>query len=312
MGGYLGLDTSNYTTSLAWCCEGKVIQKKSPLPVKAGELGLRQSDAVFHHVQGLPALMEALFTQSVELSAVGVSTRPRDVEGSYMPCFTVGHSAARQLCAALALPLYEFSHQCGHIMAALYSAGQLSLRRERFLAFHVSGGTTEALLVEPDAEKVIRARCIAGTLDLNAGQAIDRVGVMLGLPFPAGPMLEKLAIASEERFSVKPAMKGADCCLSGIENQCKTMWERGAAKESVARFCLDAILGTLIQMTQGILEEYGTLPLVFSGGVMANSILRAALTGRFGAHFAAPEFSADNAAGIAVLTSLRAQEGGEV
>lgn len=146
----LGLDTSNYTTSCALWEDGSILQKKKLLPVREGQLGLRQSDAVFHHTQQLPELMESLFRESPgPVNAIGVSARPRTQEGSYMPCFTVGYGAARSLAAVLGIPCHVFSHQDGHIAAALYSAGQLSLLKREFLAFHVSGGTTEAVLVSP-------------------------------------------------------------------------------------------------------------------------------------------------------------------
>ena len=306
MSAVLGIDTSNYTTSAALYRNGKITQKKQLLPVKDGTLGLRQSDAVFHHVQQLPLLLEAIFSgESEPLTAIGVSVSPRDAAGSYMPCFTVGHGGARQLSALLRIPYYPFSHQCGHIMAALFSAGQTALRFDKFLAFHVSGGTTEALLVTPDASRIIKTECVAGTLDLNAGQAVDRVGGLLGLTFPAGPALEELAKSCCEPLKARATTKGADCCLSGLENQCRELLSRGTPRETVARFCLDSIQETLIQMTERLLERYGALPLVFSGGVMSNRQIRDNLTARFQAHFAEPAFSADNAAGIAVLAALR-------
>ena len=306
MSAVLGIDTSNYTTSAALYRNGKITQKKQLLPVKDGTLGLRQSDAVFHHVQQLPLLLEELFFGERELlTAIGVSVSPRDAAGSYMPCFTVGHGSARQLSALLRIPYYSFSHQCGHIMAALFSAGQTALRFDKFLAFHVSGGTTEALLVTPDASRIIKTECVAGTLDLNAGQAVDRVGGLLGLTFPAGPALEGLAKSCREPMKARATVKGADCCLSGLENQCRELLSRGTPRETVARFCLDSIQETLVRMTERLLERYGTLPLVFSGGVMSNRQIRENLTARFQAHFAEPAFSADNAAGVAVLAALR-------
>ena len=150
------------------------------------------ADAVFHHVQQLPQIIDELFEGfSGTLSAIGVSSKPRDAEGSYMPCFTVGYGTAKALSSALNVPLYTFSHQNGHIAAAVYSAGCTELLGQRFLAFHVSGGTTEAVIVEPDKENVFKNELAAKTLDLNAGQLIDRVGVMLGLSFPCGCGIER-------------------------------------------------------------------------------------------------------------------------
>ncbi len=303
----LGIDTSNYTTSAALFQDGEVCQRKKLLPVKAGELGLRQSDAVFHHVQQLPQVLEALLGQSQSIRAVGVSDRPRDAEGSYMPCFTVGLGTAKAISLSLGVPLYTFSHQAGHIAAALYSAGKLDLLSNPFLAFHVSGGTTEAVLVTPDEERIFQVRLVARSLDLKGGQAVDRVGALLGLDFPAGKALEQLALQSTARFSIRPSMKGADCSLSGIENQCAAMLRAGKPKEDIASYCLQSLCAALDAMTTVLRKEHGKLPLVFAGGVMSNSLIRKVLTEKYGAYFAAPEFAADNAAGIAVLTSFTEQ-----
>ncbi len=301
----LGIDTSNYTTSAALWKSGVMHQSKKLLPVKPGEKGLRQSDAVFHHVQQLPQILDALPFEGASISAVGVSDRPRSMEGSYMPCFLVGISAAKTAALSLGVPLHTFSHQQGHIAAALFSADKLGLLKERFLAFHVSGGTTEAVLCEPDGENIFSTSIVAQSLDLKAGQAVDRVGVMLGLPFPAGPELEKLALQSNRSFSIRPSMKGTDCSLSGVENQCHAMMMKDAPKDEIAAYCLQSIFVALDGMTSSLLEKYGSLPLLFAGGVMSNSILREELTQKYGAFFAEPVFSADNAAGVAVLAALK-------
>lgn len=301
----LGIDTSNYTTSAAlWKC-GVMHQSKKLLPVKPGEKGLRQSDAVFHHVQQLPQILDALPFEGASITAVGVSSRPRSMAGSYMPCFLVGISAAKTAALSLGVPLHTFSHQQGHIAAALFSANKLDLLKEHFLAFHVSGGTTEAVLCGPDVENIFSTLIVAQSLDLKAGQAVDRVGVMLGLPFPAGPELEKLALQSNRSFSIRPSMKGEDCSLSGVENQCHAMMMKGIPKEEIAAYCLQSIFAALDGMASSLLKKYGSLPLLFAGGVMSNSILRDELTQKYGAFFAEPVFSADNAAGVAVLASLK-------
>ena len=304
----LGVDTSNYTTSTALWVDGTIVQQKRLLPVRAGELGLRQSDAVFHHVQQLPELLEALLPKPpCSLRAIGCSTRPRAVEGSYMPCFTVGHGTARALAAACGVPLYTFSHQQGHIAAALWSSDRLDLLGKQFIAFHVSGGTTEAVLVEPRPDDPLHAEICAQSLDLKGGQAVDRVGKLLGLPFPAGPALEALAEKSSRTFLVRPSMKGADCSLSGIENRCQRLVQQGTPPEDVARFCLDSLFAALDAMAKALLRQYPGLPLVFAGGVMSNRYLREKLQARYQASFAEPAFSSDNAAGVAVLAAL--QEG---
>ncbi len=300
----LGIDTSNYTTSAARYDGISVTDnRRKLLPVPKGMKGLRQSDAVFHHTRQLPDIVSPLLPDA-ELSAIGVSVSPTGAEGSYMPCFLTGKGMARVLGAAVNVPVYEFSHQQGHIAAALYSAGKLELLERNFLAFHVSGGTTEALLVSPGGAAGPIALPAARSLDLKAGQAVDRVGVALGLPFPCGPELERLALGWTERVRTRPVLRGADCSLSGIENQCLDMIRKGHTKEETARYCLEAIAAALEGMCSALLSEHGGLPVVFSGGVCSNSILREKLSGRFGAHFAAPEFSADNAAGIAILAYL--------
>lgn len=198
-------------------------QKKMLLPVKSGERGLRQSDAVFHHTQQLWQVVSAVIDECGKPDFIGASYAPRDAEGSYMPCFTVGLNTAKCLSSALGVPLYKFSHQAGHVAAAVYSSGHIELFDREFIAFHVSGGTTEALLVRPDEEKLLNIDIIGRTLDLNAGQAVDRVGVAMGLKFPAGAELEKLALKSQKVFKPKPCVKDTDCCLSGIENKCLDM-----------------------------------------------------------------------------------------
>lgn len=301
---YLGIDTSNYTTSTAIynSKNDEIIQCKKLLPVKNGELGLRQSDAVFHHTQQLNILFSELLQKfSGNITAIGVSSRPRPCEGSYMPCFTVGLNSAKMLSDALKVPLYTFSHQEGHISAALYSANKKELFNKRFLAFHVSGGTTEALMVSPNNDLGFNIDIVAKTLDLNAGQAIDRVGLMLGCSFPCGKELEKLALNCNEDIKVKPALKDCNCCLSGVENLCEKALKQGKSKEYVAKFCLTYIEKTIFLMTEKLKEKYGDLPVVYAGGVMSNSIIQKNISALIDCSFAKPEYSCDNSAGTAYL-----------
>ncbi len=307
---FIGFDTSNYTTSVAVSNgEGKIVaNRKMPLPVKAGERGIRQSDAVFEHVRNLPVLMKELGDVLGEYTpvAVGVSVRPRDVEDSYMPCFLSGKSAAYAFAAALSIPVIELSHQSGHIMAALYSSGQLGLlEKKRFLAFHVSGGTTEAVIASP-TKNGFDVELVGNTADINAGQAIDRVGVAMGLSFPCGAALEALA----KEFSDKPyahpvTVKDGVCSLSGVENIAARLYEKAEDKAAVAAFVFDFIGRTLEKMCKDITASRGDMPTVFAGGVMSNKIMRERLSAACDAHFCAPEFSADNAAGIALLCRRR-------
>ena len=304
---FLGIDTSNYTTSAALFDDdtGTVTQKKMLLPVKPGEKGLRQSDAVFHHTVQLPQVLTELFSENPGApDCVGVSIFPRREKGSYMTCFLVGKAGAEAIRVSENKPLRTFSHQEGHIVAALFSAKRLDLLKETFLAFHVSGGTTEALLVTPNDTDLFSVRIVGQSLDLKAGQLIDRTGVMLSLSFPCGKDLEVLSEQSDKTYTVKPTMKGADCCLSGIENQCQAMFRKGESPADIAKFCMCSVLTALSEMVSVLRKEYGDLPVLFSGGVSSNKLLKKELSEKYGAIFAVPSFSADNAAGIAVLTSL--------
>ncbi len=304
----LGIDTSNYTTSVAVYNGREVIQNKLLLPVKEGEKGLRQSDAVFHHTARLYPVFEELLSKCEGgISAVGVSEKPRDADGSYMPCFLVGVNTAHCIAASIRKPVYGFSHQAGHIAAALYSVGRLDLVSQKFIAFHVSGGTTEMLLVSPDKERGFAVEIIGETKDLNCGQAIDRTGVMMGLSFPCGKELEKLALNSDEIYNPKICVKEGNCSLSGVENQCRKMLDKGEPKENIARYCLDFAGKTVEKMTEYAVSQYGELPLVYAGGVMSNSIIRKRIMSKFNANFAPPEFSCDNAAGVAVLAYLKGE-----
>lgn len=302
---YIGFDTSNYTTSLAVFDGVNMLQEKKLLAVKEGERGLRQSEAVFQHTVNVPQLIDKLDIPSLDIDAVAVSTRPRNVEGSYMPCFLVGKSNAKVLSAFTNTKLYETSHQVGHILAALYSVGRLDLVNDRFIAFHVSGGTTEALLVEPNKNEIIKASVIAQSSDLKAGQAIDRAGVMMGLSFPCGKAIDELSLKSHREYKIKPSMSGLNCSLSGVENKARCMFDNGESIEDISKFVLSSISSALFEMTDRIIKEYGELPLVYAGGVMSNTLIKGNIKDKFNAYFAQPQFSCDNACGVAIFAYLK-------
>lgn len=300
----LGIDTSNYATSLAvYDTEGQTspVMLKRFLPVRAGALGLRQSDAVFHHTAALPELFEELKkkTNLKELSAVGVSVKPRPVEGSYMPCFLVGRAAACAIGAAAGIPVIETSHQQGHIAAALYAAGG-DLYDRQALFFHISGGTTELLLV--DHLKVLST--VGQSTDLYAGQAVDRLGVRLGFSFPAGAELSALAARCAETPNPKVSVKGANCSLSGLQNQCEHLLDEGRAPEYVAKYCLLAVGKTVLRMLAAAREQYPGIPCVCAGGVMSSEIIRNQVTSQMpDVRFVPGAFSSDNAIGTAIIAS---------
>ena len=306
----LGIDTSNYTTSVAlYDEENKIAYNfKKLLPVKSGEKGLRQSDAVFHHTMQIRELLKEAFKITTDISSVGVSISPCDNDGSYMPCFMVGQTIAEAISGALNAKLFTFSHQRGHVAAALYSCNKLDLIHKKFIAFHFSGGTSDAIIVEPDKEKIIKCNVIASSSDLKAGQSIDRAGVMLGLPFPCGKYIDELACKSNAEFKIKPSFSGLNPSFSGVENKCIKMHNEGAVKEDIAKYAVSYTLSVVDNMTEMILKEYGRLPLVYAGGVMSNSIIRKCMIEKYECSFAKPEFSSDNAVGIAVLAALKEKQ----
>ncbi|MBM6680419.1 DNA-binding protein [Pseudoflavonifractor capillosus] len=309
----LGLDTSNYTTSAAvFDGEGGRNQGRL-LEVRPGELGLRQSDALFQHVKHLPEVVEALLGEGGlgTVQAVGASTRPRAVEGSYMPCFLAGASQGQVLSQVLGVPFYAFSHQQGHLAAAAWSAGRLDLLDRPFLAWHLSGGTTELLRVEPEEDGVaVRAEILGGTSDISAGQLIDRTGVLLGLPFPAGKGVEKLSRQAQKREYYKVKVNGLTFSLSGMENKVRQMVQRGEEPAEIAWFAQETVCRVVQACTKAAMEAYPGLPVLCSGGVASNGRLKELLRQNCGALFAQPQFSTDNAMGTAVLT-WRALERGK-
>ena len=305
-----GIDTSNYTTSAAAVTTaGEVFCAKRLLPVPPGDRGMRQSDALFCHTKNLPDVIWDVLRQVKEayggfqVLSVGVSDRPRRAEGSYMPCFLAGVSAALSAARLLSVPFFSFSHQEGHIEAAKRSAPGGFPHRD-FTAFHLSGGTTEFLRVS-EKDGRYETFLLARALDLTCGQLIDRCGVKIGLPFPAGASLEKLAEESEKEFRVKIPKKEEGINLSGFENRFDRLLAAGERKEDLAKFVF-----TVTEEAIRSLLSFGDegAPVLFSGGVSASRLLRRAICGeRF--YFAAPEYATDNAVGIAYLAGKGRKNG---
>lgn len=308
-GCFVGVDTSNYTTSIGIVdTDGNIIANiKKLLPVSSGECGLRQSDAVFAHIKNFPEVLENAHEGLLgrEVLAIGYSSRPRNVEGSYMPCFLCGSNIALALGAGKDIPKYTFSHQCGHVSAALTSANKWDIANSSFIAFHVSGGTTEVLLCKADVNG-FTAELVGGTRDLNAGQAIDRAGVMMGMQFPCGSELERTANEYTGKIC-KQKISVADgyCNLSGLENLSAKVFKESNDKAKTSAFVLEFVARTLFEMAKGTREKCGDLPIVFAGGVMSNMRIRKLLTTLGNVYFAEPALSTDNAVGIAMLTKRK-------
>lgn len=309
---FLAFDTSNYTTSVAAVdSDLKVLLNgKKPLPVAEGQRGLRQSDAVFHHTGAFEFVSEKITElrrdhPELVIRAVGASSAPRDCEGSYMPCFTVGMSLASVTAAVLSVPHFTFSHQAGHVAAALLSSDSMDLFEKEFFAFHVSGGTTDILKVTGSGDGFSRIERIGGTLDLNAGQVIDRIGVLMGLKFPAGVEMEKLADTFEGRVpKYRSTVRGLDCNLSGIENKAAELFHRTKDTALTSAFVIGAVTDALELLTENLHELCPDGDTVFAGGVMSCGAVKKRLS-KYSSRFARPELSSDNGIGCALLTKLR-------
>ena len=312
----LGFDTSCYTTSAAAVNErGEVVAfSRMLLPVEQGQRGLRQSEAVFAHVRQMPMVMEQMreSLKGHEIVAVCASARPRDEEDSYMPVFTVGLGHAKVVSDTLNVPLYETSHQQGHI-----AAGQIGndMPEGTFVALHLSGGTTELLKCADG-----KLELIGGCADLHAGQMVDRVGVALGLGFPAGPALEKLAMAYDGAIeSLLPvSMEKGDltCHLSGVETRAQQWIKAGQmSPEKIAAEVFDVLSRTVARLLTAACTVSGTRRALVVGGVASSTLLRELLRKRLGkqrkpieVYFGEPKYSADNAAGVAAIGMKRCLE----
>lgn len=309
----LGIDTSAYTCSVAIVSvDGEVLTAhRRLLPVPAGERGLQQGTAVFHHVQILPELLASAFADvpATRLKGVAAATSPRPVEGSYMPVFTVAAGQGRVLAAALQVPFLATTHQEGHLAAGLWSAGWQP--GGPFLAVHLSGGTSEILKVSRKRGGFNISK-LGGTLDLHAGQLVDRVGVLMGLKFPAGPQLELLAREAGEEKGEKvrltSAVRGYNFSFSGPASQAERLLAAGASPAAVARAVEQCIANTLERVLRAAVGETGIKEILIVGGVAANTYLRSRLRRRLehravGArlYFADSQHSTDNAIGVALL-----------
>ena len=293
----IGFDTSNYTTSCAWFNGESGENSGMLLDVRPGELGLRQSEALFSHVRRLPGIVEALKIEG-GIAAVGASTQPRETADSYMPCFLAGASQAQVLASLLKVPFFAFSHQQGHIAAAAWSSGHPELMDTPHLAWHLSGGTTELLYVKPQGCAVVCEK-VGGTTDLAAGQVIDRAGVLLGLQFPAGRALDALAAEAVRKTYYTPKVSGLTFSVSGIEHKMKQMQDAGEPAAEIAYFTIASVVSAVHRVTANARRQFGALPVLYSGGVASNSLLRAMTPDGY---FAQPRYSTDNAMGCAILT----------
>ena len=298
---YLGIDTSNYTTSVAVVnSRGEIVfDERIVLDVEQGKRGLRQSDALFLHIKNLPILFERISCEE-NLAAVGVSVSPRRTEGSYMPVFLAGVNCAKAISATHNIPLFSFSHQEGHLRA-----GEIGLAQdlpEEFYAVHLSGGTTEILIVRREGAR-FSSDIIGATQDVSAGQLVDRTGVKLGLGFPCGKELERMANEGENSIQFKLSTKETNLSFSGVEAQVMRAIQQGIDAQVVAKSVLIAISDSLARTFHAAFKRYGEKPLLLAGGVASNTLIRERLCAEFGDSvvFSKAQYATDNAVGIAYL-----------
>ena len=279
---YLGIDTSCYTTSLFFMDrEGQVAaEARRILKVKPGGCGLQQSEMLYQHTRNLPELMEeAARGHSFTVRGIGVSARPRPREDSYMPAFLAGLGFARSLAALYGIPLWQISHQENHLEAALWSANGPDA--DRFLFLHASGGTTDLLLAEKE-NAAYRLTEIGGSLDLHAGQFVDRVGVALGLGFPAGPALEQLAEQHTEIPEIPVSVHKTKVSLSGpctwvlraIGKAKPETEESPIAAANLAAGVQWGLVETFVRMIRNGAAEHNVKHVILAGGVCANRWIR--------------------------------------
>ena len=298
----LGIDTSNYTSSVALLDGDRILEdRRCLLKVKQGERGLRQSDALFQHWTNLPLLLEpVLKSYSDSIGRICVSTKPRPAEGSYMPVFNAGASAAKILSDALAVPLVECSHQEGHILAA-------SLDNDidfdsPVLCAHLSGGTLEIVRYDRGSISIV-----SGTLDISYGQLIDRTGVAMGFGFPAGKEIDRLAVefindssisaASRKNPLCKASLKNGSVNLSGIETQVMKKLDSFSQRE-IAFFLMERISQSFIEVMEKARKTSGINQVLITGGVASSSFLRTACK-EPGYRFGRQALCSDNAVGVA-------------
>jgi N6-L-threonylcarbamoyladenine synthase len=304
---YLGVDTSNYTTSIGVVDSNNniVCDKRIVLQVEYGKKGLRQQEALFQHIKNLPVLFRDMDIDKSKIVAVGVSTRPRAVEGSYMPCFLAGDSFAKTVSEALRIPLKSFSHQEGHIGSCLIH----QTRREKFLTLHLSGGTTEVINCIDELSN-LRLDTIGGSLDISFGQLVDRLGVKIGLGFPAGVELERIALSGERlNIAIPYKIKGGYFNLSGLENYFTRLIDKKTYKIEDIFFSLFSLFADVIRdLISDSLQKTDVKTVFIVGGVASNSIIRNCIleqSSNIEILFAEKELSSDNAVGIAYLTKIK-------
>ncbi len=294
----LGIDTSNYTTSVCVVDKnGIVFDLREMLTVRKGKKGLRQSEAFYQHIIKLPSMINKIKDQ--ELEGVCVSSYPRRVEGSYMPCFKAGESIASSIADMLHVPLHKTTHQEGHIEAGRYNNDSMA---DTFICVHMSGGTTEILLCSNDS-RGYASQIIGKTIDISAGQLIDRIGCMLGMDFPCGQEMDRL-YDRNKALDLPVSVNGTNISFSGVENQCKLYYERGLDKLSIIGGVFNCVADSIMKAVKQVAYQYNIKDILFVGGVSSSQNIRNMFLSEkdlLEFYFAQDQLSSDNAVGVALI-----------
>jgi N6-L-threonylcarbamoyladenine synthase len=301
----LGIDTSAYVTSIALASGINVyFDERIPLNVEFGKRGLRQSEAVFQHVKNMNSLSRKL--KCFNIKGVGVSTKPRDLEDSYMPVFNVGESFANTIANILKVPLIELSHQEGHVYSGIWSK---KVKISDILVIHISGGTSDVLQVKNSPFELDIKQLGSGG-DLYAGQFVDRVGVALGLSFPAGNELESIAKRiNKTEMRIPSSVNNYEMSFSGPESAAQRFIKKDAQPEDLARSVFICIARSLEKVIRHAYSEKEYQGVMLVGGVARNSIIMNELKTRvpYNIIFCDRRYSGDNAVGIALLAQNKIQ-----
>ncbi len=314
---FMGIDTSAYTTSIAIIDEfhNIIFDERSLLEVRQGDRGLRQQEAVFQHLNNIPRMIDTL-SNKIELSkikTVSASVKPRNLKESYMPVFKVAQGQAFVISRILNADYKEFSHQDGHIAAGVL--GSSFNHKGPFLAFHISGGTTELLLVE-DNIKSYDIKLIGGTKDISAGQLIDRIGVKLGFGFPCGKEMDMLS-QNGNIINKKLPINTDDTWInfSGAESFFyRLIEEKLYNNEDISNSVFHCIANALANVVIESIKVYDINDILIIGGVAANSLIRQILNQRIyesglgSIYFPIAEYCTDNALGTAFLGAIKRGE----
>jgi N6-L-threonylcarbamoyladenine synthase len=259
------------------------------------------------------ALEEAQITLD-DISAVAVTQGP-GLPGSLM----VGVSFAKALALGRDIPLIAVNHLEGHIYSVFLEEKP---PETPFLCLIVSGGHTHLVLVEDN----LRHEVIGRTRDDAAGEAFDKIGKLLGLGYPAGPIVDRIARDGDPTFHRFPRSRpgGYDFSFSGLKTSVLYFLNKMAdderdafLDERLADVCAsvqDAIVDVLIEVAEEAVRATGVRSLAVTGGVSANSLLRTKsrdMAERTGVslHVPSPKYCMDNAAMIAIAARLKFERG---